>query len=203
MKNRSSEHPSEDALERFLLNRSGNQELENVEKHILACERCITQLESLEPEIARLRTALRLSEEARIHRELAQGQRPSRRGWFTLSSLSWTGAACAALALALTVVPNPALDVATWRGQEMFILPKDRPLEVRLFTTDIPAGPVDVQVVTANGSEIWKGQSNVSHERAEVNLPRISGPGRYFLRLYAQGSGAERELLREFLFEVK
>ncbi len=228
MKNSFSDHPSEEALERFLLNRSENEELELLETHILACESCISRLETLELHITDLKTALTLSEEARIQRELNKNQQPFWKGWFTVSSLSWAGAACAALALGLAVLPHSILrnrnavpsmeavrgdltacsgsdidSLASCRGLDTAVLPENRPLELRLATTDIPAGPVDVQVVASNGSEIWQGRSAVSNEHAEVRLPGISRPGPYFLRFYAQGSGVERELLREFRFEVK
>jgi hypothetical protein len=228
MQNSFSEHPNEEALERFLLNRSENEELESLETHILACESCIGRLETLELQIADLKTALTLSEEARIQRELNKNQQPFWKRWLTIPSLSWAGAACAALALGLTVLPHSILrnrdiaattraavgdlsacsgsdidSLASCRDSETTVLPENRPLDLRLATTDIPAGPVDVQVVTSNGSQIWQGQSTVSHEHAEVKLPGISRPGPYFLRFYAQGPAVDRELLREFRFEVK
>jgi len=226
MKNSFSDHPSEEALERFLLNRSENEEVETLETHILACESCISRLETLELQIADLKTALTLSEEARIQRELNNNKQPFWKGWLTISSLSWAGAACAALALGLAVIPHSILrnrhadstaqvadlsacsgsdidTLASCRGLDTAVLPENRPLDLRLATTDIPAGPVDVQVVSGNGSEIWQGRSTVSHEHAEVKLPGISRPGPYFLRFYAQGASVEHELLREFRFEVK
>jgi hypothetical protein len=224
MKNSFRDHPSEEALERFLLNRSENEELETLETHILACDNCISRLETLELQIADLKAALTLSEEARIQRELNQNKQPFWKGWFTVSSMSWAGAACAALALGLAVLPHSFMrtyigrtaqvdlsacsgsdpdTLASCRGLDTAVLPENRPLDLRLATTDIPAGPVDVQVVTSNGSEIWQGHSTVNREHAEVKLPGISQPGPYFLRFYSQGSGVDRELLREFRFEVK
>ena len=94
-------------------------------------------------------------------------------------------------------------DLATCRGAETATLPEGRPLNLRVDTTDIPQGAVDVQVVNGNGGEIWKGKTTVSNERAQVKLPEISQPGPYFLRFYAPSVGAEHELLREFRFEVK
>ena len=93
--------------------------------------------------------------------------------------------------------------LATCRGTESAVLPEGRPLDLKLDTTDIPPGPVDVQVVNGSGTEIWQGQTDVSKERAEVKLPQISQAGPYFLRFYAPSASTERELLREFRFEVK
>jgi hypothetical protein len=82
-------------------------------------------------------------------------------------------------------------------------LPAGTPLSLRLDTTDIPAGPVDAQIVNGNGREIWQGQTAVQNQRAELKLPRIGEPGPYFLRLYAPSASSEHELLREYRFEVK
>ncbi len=224
------EHPNEEALERFLLHRSEDQELDVVETHILACESCITRLENLELQINDLKAALAHWEEKRIQNEL-NPKRSIWKSWFSVPNLSWAGAACAALIFGLTFVPHalhnspnsPAgttqmaerdltacagsngsdTDLATCRGVEVATLPENRPLNLRLDATDIPEGPVDVQVVGADGSEIWQGQTMVTNQRARVKLPQISQPGPYFLRFYAPGAGTEHELLREFRFEIK
>ena len=52
------EHPTEEVLERFILNTSSEDELESVETHILACEHCVNQLETIETDIAATRLAL-------------------------------------------------------------------------------------------------------------------------------------------------
>ena len=57
------EHPSEEALERFLLNMSPEEEVEGFETHILACGYCIEQLETLETQIAATRLALQTLED--------------------------------------------------------------------------------------------------------------------------------------------
>ncbi len=223
------EHPNEEMLERFLLHRSEDQELEVVETHILACESCITRLEKLELQVNDLKAALANWEEQRIQNEL-NPKRSSWKSWFSTPNLSWAGAACAALILGLTFIPHSLhktpyspssvqtangdlsacagsngsdTDLATCRGVEITTLPENRPLNLRLDATDIPEGPVDVQVVSSDGGEIWQGQASVSNQRAQVKLPQISQPGAYFLRFYAPGAGTERELLREFRFEVK
>jgi anti-sigma factor RsiW len=63
------DHPSEDSLERFLLNRCEVDELEIVETHIFACEACVTRLETLELTIEATKLALqnlRLSKPRRL-----------------------------------------------------------------------------------------------------------------------------------------
>ena len=53
------DHPSEEALERFLLHDIRGHELVRLEGHILACERCIACLEDIELDVAATKLALR------------------------------------------------------------------------------------------------------------------------------------------------
>lgn len=52
-------HPSEEALERFLLDSLEGPELVQLERHILACESCVTRLEEIEVMLAATKLALR------------------------------------------------------------------------------------------------------------------------------------------------
>ncbi len=224
------EHPTEEALERFLLNRSEDSESEIVETHILACEACVTRLESLELHITDLKAALVQFEEARINKELTPA-RSSWKSWLTLPTLSWAGAACAAFLIGVTVMPHAMhrtqlasfsesgaaagdlsacrgsdgtdATLATCRGAGTLSFPESRPLNLRVDTSDLPHGPVDIQLVNGEGTEVWQGQAAIKNDRAELKLPKISQSGAYFLRFYAPSAGAEHELLREFRFEVK
>jgi hypothetical protein len=224
MTNSDLQHPTEEALERYLLERTDEQELESLETHILACESCITRLETLQPEVATLKTALGQYEEARIQKELNPIQ-SSWKSWFTIPRMSWAGGALAALGIGLAVLPHSIqrfsqhsvqmaegdltgcngadMTLTACRGTETATLPGGRPLDLHLDATDIQQGPVEVQVVSGNGNPIWQGETTVSNERAEVKMPQISQPGSYFLRFYAPSLSTEHELLREFRFEVK
>jgi hypothetical protein len=223
------DHPNEEALERFLLRKSEDQELEVLETHIFACETCVTRLESLELQLTDLKTALASFEEERIQKDLAGVRQPFWKGWFTMQSMSWAGAACAALAVGLAFVPHSihrlspsnaanaqtvdgdlsacnasnAGTLSACRGAETATLPAHRPLHLRLDATDLPKGPVEVQVVNSGGSQIWEGKTTVDAEQARVELPQIGQTGPYFLRFYSAAASPDRELLREFRFEVK
>ena len=89
------DHPNEEALERFLLQRSDENELEVLETHILACEVCITRLETLELQITNLKAALVTAEEQRIQKEL-HSARSSWKSWFRVPLLivGWGGLRC-------------------------------------------------------------------------------------------------------------
>jgi hypothetical protein len=192
------EHPSEEALERFLLHRSQDDELEFVETHILACELCVTQLETLEVQIAATKMALR---------DLAAaptGKAPKWKSWFTVPKLSWATAA-AALACGAIVFSIPRdVTIAAYRGSETPIVSEWRPLRLHLNAADLPEGPVTVELVDKSGSTVWKGLSVIQHDEVNVTLPRIKQAGPHFVRLYAPvQSDAQSELLREFPLQVK
>ena len=199
------EHPTEEALERFLLHKSQDEELEVLETHILACDSCVTRLETLESELKTMKEALAVFETERIQKDLSPA-RASWRSWFTLPKLSMAGGAVAALAVGVALIPQTvpqSFDLSSARGSETVAVPEGKPLDLHLDTTDIPAGTVDVQVADANGNPVWSSQAVVGSEKAEIKIPKISQAGTYFLRFYTVADTSQHELLREFRFEVK
>ena len=208
MENSYFEHPTEEALERFLLSQCKEEELDVVETHVLACESCVARLEALETEIATMKVALAQLETERREKEAAKALRPSWRDWFTVPTLSWAGAgAAAALAVGMFVVPQfvpTEVSLSAYRGVEVPVVPEGRPLHLHLNANDLAAGPITVEVVNSQGAEIWKGDSTVNHDAVDVSVPRIKETGGHFLRLYAAGqANSDSALLREFAFEVK
>jgi hypothetical protein len=202
------EHPSEEALERFLLNTSSEEELETLETHVLACEQCVDQLETLEIQIAATRLALRkLETEQALERSVSQ---PSRwRGWFTIPKLSFASAV-AAMAIGVISFSIPRdVSITAYRGAETAIVSEGRPLHMHLNAAGLAPGSIEVELADNNGSIVWKGTSSVrrdtkDHDTVDVNLPRITKSGPHFLRLYSMPqAGTEGSLLREFALEAK
>ncbi len=194
------EHPSEDALERFLMHRSETQELELVETHILACDSCVSRLESLEIQIAATKLALSELHQEKVAKQYARDHAP-RRSWFSIQKLSWAGG-IAALALAALSTPlfTPAqVNLAAYRGAETTVVPEWRPLQLHLNAENLPGDTVGVQLVNADGDEIWQGASSITNQGADVKLPRLTHSGGYLLRLYSPS----KDLLREFSFQAK
>lgn len=205
MNNLYTEHPTEEALERFVLKRSPEEESEVLETHILACEQCVDRLETLELEISTLKETLAASEADRIKKELAP-TRSSWRNWFTVPTLSWAGAAVAALAIGLAVIPSSmprSYNLSAYRNHVVTVLPEGKPVDLHLDATDIQQGPVEAEVVTSIGSQVWTGKTSVKKQDAEVKLPKIEQSGTYFLRLYSAQANNNRDLLREYRFDVK
>lgn len=210
MQNSYLDHPAEETLERFLLHQSPEDELEVVETHILACDTCVARLETLEAQITAMKTALG---ELQQQQAAAAGAQPrSWKSWFTVPHMAWASAAAAALVAGLVIAPEiahraaPAVDVSlsAYRGIETTAVPEGRSLNVHLNATDLPAGPVLVQLVDYTGNEVWKTSATVRRDQVNVTAPRISHAGPYFFRLYAPARNAQPgELLREFSFQAK
>jgi hypothetical protein len=197
------EHPTEEALERFLLNMSPEEELETLETHVLACEYCVEQLETLEIRIAATRLALQ---------KLEMGQASKRsvprfgltQGWFTIPKLSFAGAGVAMAAGAILFSIPRDVSITAYRDSEVAIVSEGRPLHMHLNAAGLAPGPVAVELADNRGSIVWRGTSSVRHDTVVVNLPRITKSGPHFLRLYAaRQAGNEDGLLREFALEAK
>ena len=202
------EHPTEDTLERFLLHQMQEEELESIETHILSCDSCVTRLEELEVQITATKIAL-----ADLHNETVAENYAKEKSsrWTWLRSHSWSLAgATAALALGVTVIPKLAhvspyeAQVSAYRGSDTVTVPAGRSLLLHLNAKDLSAEAVNVELVNAEGNQVWKGSDIISRSQVNAKLPEISNKGNYLLRLYASGkNGAPTDLLREFSLEVK
>jgi hypothetical protein len=200
------DHPSEDALERFLLNQSEEEELEIVETHVLACESCVTRLETLELNLEATKIALKeyLAEQAA---KVAQPV-PGRAGWFswlTVPRMSFAGAALAACAITITLasVPRQATLVAN-RGADTTVVSEWIPLDLHLDARDLPVGPLSVQVIDSQGNQVWQGEATAHKDVLKVQVGRLKSVGEYFVRVYSPAaSDAKSELLREYSLQAK
>ncbi|MGH9581600.1 MAG: hypothetical protein ACRD4O_01535 [Bryobacteraceae bacterium] len=197
-------------MERYLLSQTGEEELEMVESHILACESCVTRLEILELDIAAMKRAL-YQIEARLEARAAARTDSRWRHWFAVPTLSWAGV-IAAVALVIAVVPHfwehnrAAVDfsLSANRGMETVVVPEGRPLHLTLNANDLPEGAAGVTVVDSNGVQIWRGAGQIENNRISVTVPRIAQSGTHFVRLYSRAAGgAPPELLREFSIDVR
>jgi hypothetical protein len=210
MQNTQPDHPTEDELERYILNRSREQELEGLETHILACESCVTRLEDLDFHISVTKLALQEMERERLARTTST-QESSWRSWFTVPKLSLAGAvAIAALGLIVAsaflphYAPMAQVSLSAYRGDETSLVPAGHRLDMHLSTGDLGEGPVLVSVVDIRGIELWRGPSSIHQEQVEVVVPPIKDKGPHFLRLYAPAQASpDSNLLREFAFRVE
>jgi hypothetical protein len=200
------QHPTEETLENFLLHRMQDEELETTETHIMACESCVARLELMEIQLEATKIAL-----ADFHKETVEqnyaAARTSRWAWLKVPTLSLAGAG-AALAIALAVVPQFTTverNVDAVMGSEVTVLPAGHPLLLHLNAKDLPEEKVSLEVVSADGNEVWKGNSTIHNAVADAKLPKFHDKGDYLIRLYEPGGKASSEgnLLREYSFAVE
>ena len=200
LQNPNLDHPSEDALERFLMHRSETQEVELVETHILGCDSCVSRLESIEIQIAATKLALSDLHQEKVAEQYAK-ERNLRRSFFSAQKLSWASgiAALALVALSTSLLTPAQVNLAAYRGSEATIVPEWRPLHIHLNAENLPGETVGVQVVNAEGDEVWQGASSINNQGVNVKIPRLTRSGSYLLRLYSPS----KDLLREFAFQAK
>jgi hypothetical protein len=193
-----SEHPSEEALERFLLNMSPEEELEALETHVLACSYCVDQLEYLETQIAATRLALETLESDRGPKTPVS-RFSEWKSWFTIPKLSFAAAGMAMAAGAILFSIPRDVNLTAYRGTETAIVSEWRPLRLHLNARGLPEGSIAVELADSRGLIVWKGTSVVRHDTVQVTLPRITNSGPHFVRLLtAPQDTTEVELLREF-----
>lgn len=200
------DHPSEDALERFLLKQSDEEEIEAIETHYFACEACVTRLEALELDLAAKKLAIQtyLAEQA-VKLSQPVTKQKNWFGWFTPKGLSFAAAAMAAgcLAVAFVSVPRDVSLVAA-RGNETKVVSEWLPLRLHLQARDLKAGPVNVKFVDKTGNQVWQGPAMVTNEEIEVNTPRIKAAGDFLVQVYSLSADTTpADLMREYKIQVK
>jgi hypothetical protein len=196
------DHPAVDVLERFVLRRCSEDELDVVETHMLACPSCVGTLESLEIEIAATKLALQQITVEQQEKASAREQR-SRfwKSWFSVPTLSWGAAGLAACAFCLFAFVPTNVELKADRGETTVIVPEWRNARLTLHDEGLPAGTLQAEVVSGTGSLVWSGRAASAQGEAQLKLPRMTQSGTYFARVYTPG--AEHDLLAEFRFEVK
>ena len=202
------EHPAEEALERFLLHQASEEEIDVVEAHFLACPWCVSRLETLEQQIAILKSALSAFEVERKEKQAAQTARSSSwRSWFTMPKLSLAGVgACAALALGTLVLPQFAVQELTLspnRGTEVQIAREHRSLRLHLAAPGVTDGPVSFELFDTKGKLLWHTVTTATNHQVDVRVPQIEEPGTHFIRLSKADNHAPAALLHEYALEVQ
>ncbi|MBV8071720.1 MAG: hypothetical protein JO270_17550 [Acidobacteriaceae bacterium] len=189
------DHPSEDALERFILNRCEQDELEIVETHVIGCESCVARLEILEEELLNIKTGGELF----LKHSLSKTQKLDR-SWIRFFSIPAFALATAAAALICvsTMVPRD-VTLSAFRGSEIAPVPEWHRLRIHLNARDLAPGPVKVELVDDQGVQRWHGESSVAADQVQVDMPAIRRSGEHFIRLEDQ----QGELLREFAIQAK
>ena len=187
-------HPDEETLERFIMNRCREDELEVIEAHVIGCESCVERLETLEQELLDIKSGAALYMESLQKKENLE-KKPKTRWNFKLFAMpAFSMAAAAAAFVCATSVTPRDVNLSAYRGSEVATVPQGHSLQLHLNARDLPAGPVTVEVVGDDGAETWKGNSTIADDQAKVEIPAIRNPGEYLIRL----ENKQGEVLREF-----
>ncbi len=189
----------DDCIERYSMGALPEEEVAELEEHLLVCESCRTRLAREDAFAGGMRrAALRLRQESterepgiRLFPKLVPGLVPA--------------LACAALLLVLALAglrwirppaaaPAFAVKLEALRGAEPGSkAPAGRPLAFQADLSGLPAaGGYRLELVDPDGRGIWKGST------ASATLPALR-PGIYFMRVYSSGG----ELLREYGLDVE
>ncbi len=200
-------HPSEDALELYVMDRLGEEEQARLEEHLLLCEECRGRVQETEDYVRAMQTALRELELENSGSQAAEKASEDRARSSSLRRLVWAGPlAAVAAAILLVFLPGSqpgAAAVELWltayRSQIAVETkaPENRTLVLHLDVEGlVPSPSYDVQVVDAEGDLRFSSAAKASDARLTVTLPGGLPAGRYWVRVYRPG---ERETpLREF-----
>lgn len=197
-----SQHPGEDTLELYCLDRLDEQEAAPIEEHLLVCEACRQRVTDLDVFLKAARQATR---------ELRSEERYSgaETSWTWLFRPGWLAAGALAV-ITLAVVPmmlRPAMQevsVSAYRGASeqtgAGVAQAGRPLRLHLDLTGIPAeGCCILEIVSADGKVLREVNVSPADNRTSLDQPDGLTRGQYWLRVKS-AAGAD---LREFGLTVR
>ena len=187
------DHPDEDSLERFIMNRCDAAELEMVETHVIGCETCVQKLEMLEEGLVNLKSG------GELYLKHLTSKRVAERSWlrfFAVPAISMAGALIACICISMTARD---ITLSAYRDSQITTVPEWQRLRMHLNARDLPMGPVTVQLVDEQGVERWTGEGTVSGDQVQVEIPAIRQSREHFIRIEDQNG----ELLREFAVQPK
>jgi hypothetical protein len=187
---RNQRHPEEEIFENYVFQRLSDQDVEDLEEHLLVCEECRVTLCETEDQI-RLMKAATAAYIAKHPLTRAGFRKPA----FVSTGMAWNVAAAAVLLLscltALLSWRSPMGDPKTialdsYRGDTMLV-PARQPLDLKIDLKDVPKAPgYRVEVVNAAGGRVWFGGT-------PAHVPQGLEPGTYWVRLSTNAGAALRE----------
>jgi len=205
-------HPSDDELEMYSMGRIAEPESGRVEEHILICGYCQDRLQEADEFVALMKDT---TKEIVSRQDEVMARTGERRG--VIGSVDKMGGrAITALAAVVVVMVgltlyNKAQVAVTPSGEAAIQLVATRSVEtppligahassVRLTmdTAGLPAGRLEMSLVSGNGEPVWSGPAQSEANLATVVVDQKLSAGQYFVRL-----SANTVMLREFAFRVR
>jgi hypothetical protein len=202
-------HASEEALERYSLGKCSEEELDQIDEHLLVCHAC--QDRAAETDLLMKPMCSALAAEAHPAMYAASRGKPRRKfpSWFAPRSLTW---APALVVLLLTVIvwrnppfatPLPQrVGLEAFRGAERDVVAHaspNRPIQLLLNLGSLRTSPsYRIEIVSSDRTVEKQGTLAGHSEVTEFDAGPLS-TGRYWVRLY----DAEGTLLREYGLTVR
>jgi len=190
-------HGTDEQLEAYVLGRLSDSEEEILEEHLLVCATCRTVVDQQLVFASGMREALA---DARPQRDWLAWLRP------VLAPRLAMASALAALVVAAAglyfvagdhthYAPVAALQLTAIRGTTTPSVEPAREIDLTLNGFPTTGGPFKVEVVDANGGNIWTGTTSSPSVAVHEKFRR----GSYFVRLYTSSG----DLLHEYGFRVE
>lgn len=199
-------HATEEHLERYVMGRLPEIDLEVLEDHLLLCQGCQTRLDETETYVLAMKTALRQA--ARV--PATTGDRL--RSWISdlrpAFSPAWAGAFALVavvfgISTQLPVFHKPVepliVRLEAMKGETDAAV-ANRPLSLVLDTRGVPASThYSLQIVDQAGKRVWEATAIPGDATLKALVKNPLGSGQYFVRLYGQG----QEPLREYGLHIR
>jgi hypothetical protein len=203
-------HPSEDVLDEYALGRLPESTVATLEEHILLCSGCQSRVLDVDDFVAAMKTAaaeIRQKDFERLTHTANPPHRP--RVQTALWTLALVSAGIAGVVISVRIERPPeaiAVPLSAFRGGEAggsAHAPAGRTLRLMIDSSTLPlAAEYRLQVVNANGREVWSGAAVASDGKLSAQIARTLRPGVYWVRIYSAGLSARPsggpDLLREF-----
>jgi hypothetical protein len=203
MRQEETQHILDDKLELYSMGRIPEEELDQLEDHLLVCAHCQDRLAEAQEYTRIMKTAT-----ARLERQPSPQAVPFWQKLFASPHPVWAAAVAMALALVF-ILPfrdeaPEVVQLAAMRGEETNVAraAAERPLELRLAAETVPAATsYIIEIVRNSGETVWQGQATRPDGIIFVSVPEKLDRGRYWVRIYDSPSKAE--LLREYALELE
>jgi len=205
-------HPSDDLIELYALGRLPEQQVAEVEEHLLLCESCMARLQEADDFVQAFRIVA--SRPPPKRRSFSENLRQWTSGSWSLRPLPIAGAlATAILAIAIfvpkqsQVVGTSELSLYATRGDVMAGIttaPAYHALKLNLDLTGLePHQTYQVEIVTALGKLVWMGAGRAEGSTLTISVATALTAGSYWLRLYEPERKIDTTPLREFGLRVQ
>ncbi len=197
-------HGTDDQIERYTIGTLPDAELAILEDHLLICEECRGRTEDTQAFTMALRDALK---EAPVSAQTVSKQKATfdLTGWLRRPAVSMAFG-FVLLFCVLAIFSNqrnglPAvavLQLTATRG-EVPTVGRARELDLRLAGAPQDGGPYRVEVVDAQGKNIWGSLADNEGDAVLVKVPMRMQSGEYFVRLYS----ADGPIVHEYGFRLR